>query len=122
MATILLVEDHDTIREMFAQIFEMEGYKVLTAENGEEALKIFKDNNVDGVVSDLEMPRMGGDVLFESIQAIRETPMWIITGRDDKVDLLTKLMLKGLRKSWTKPVFANTILEALNSEFEGSPV
>jgi len=62
--TILLAEDHDAIREMARQALATLGYRVLSASNGEEALKICETEVPDLVILDVVMPRLNGPGLY----------------------------------------------------------
>ncbi len=81
--TILVVDDEDDIREITAEILEMNGYKVLTAVSGEQALDIFSDqgNSIDMVVLDLNMPGMGGRrCLGQMLRLNNEIPVLVSSG------------------------------------------
>ena len=69
MATILIVEDEFDIRELLEAYLTNEGYKVIAAEDGEEALERFHDGNPDLVLLDLLLPGLDG---FQVCRAIRE--------------------------------------------------
>ncbi|MCA9784327.1 MAG: response regulator [Calditrichaeota bacterium] len=62
--TILLVDDDDEFRSVIAQYLRLIHYTVLQAENGEEALRLLKQNKVSLVISDIYMPRMNGFQLY----------------------------------------------------------
>jgi len=68
--TILVVEDEKAIRRTIKRALEGQGYTVLLAENGEDALQILheRDYGVDLVVSDLIMPKLGGRQLYEALE------------------------------------------------------
>jgi|GEM_PF-1414769 len=67
--TILLVEDHDTLREAGKGILESLGYRVLAAASGREALQVYEaEGGVDLVVTDLVMPEMGGRELIREMR------------------------------------------------------
>jgi PAS domain S-box-containing protein len=70
--TILLVDDEAMIIDVSVQMLNKMGYKVLTAHNGKEAIKIFKQNNdkVAIVILDLIMPGMGGGEVYERLKGI----------------------------------------------------
>ena len=68
--TILVVDDDASIRESFEKILKRTGYEVLTAENGEEALDIIRQQSVDLVLSDLRMPKMGGLKLLKASKTL----------------------------------------------------
>jgi CheY-like chemotaxis protein len=65
---ILVVDDEEAVRDVFAQIFQEEGYEVATAENGFDALLKLKHFSPEVIVSDLNMPKMSG---FEFLSVVR---------------------------------------------------
>ena len=69
MPRILVVDDESPIRGLLRQAFEMNGYDVLEASNGVEAVKIFRENDIDLVVTDIIMPDKEG---LESIMDLKE--------------------------------------------------
>lgn len=69
MKTILVVDDELPIVEMAATVLEEEGYRVLTAAHGKEALACLAQNKVDLVLSDMMMPVMDGRELCRRIEA-----------------------------------------------------
>lgn len=70
MGRILVVDDEESIREFFQIMLKREGYDVLTASNGREALECLKKGGVDLAISDIQMPEMSG---MELLSAIKET-------------------------------------------------
>lgn len=88
-ACILVVDDALTVRELQRAILQRAGYRVLTAGDGVEALEMLGEHRVDLVLTDIEMPRLGG---FELTEAIRTTPdhantaIVILTSRADDND------------------------------------
>ena len=93
--TILLVEDEPAIRQLMATSLEREGYRVVPAKNGAEALKLF-DGTVDLVVTDLRMPYVGGEALLAELRARRHTLKVLVfsayppTALEDDVPFLAK--------------------------------
>ena len=69
---ILLVEDDTMVRELTEAILEQYGYAVFTAENGQEALQLLKESPIvpDLVITDVIMPKMGGQELAEQVNLI----------------------------------------------------
>ncbi len=86
---LLLVDDEESIRILYREEFEDEGYKVITAENGQEALEEFQKNRPDLVILDLQMPGMDGiDVLRQMKMLDSTVPVIISTAYQDyKQDL-----------------------------------
>ena len=58
--TILIIDDEPSVRESLGCFFQDEGYRVLTAENGETGMELFSRERVDIVLTDLRMPRKDG--------------------------------------------------------------
>jgi YesN/AraC family two-component response regulator len=70
---ILIVDDEIEIREMLARHFSFDGYTILQAADGREALDVLETIKVDVVISDIVMPRLTGVEMLETIRA--EYPM-----------------------------------------------
>ncbi len=73
---ILVVEDHKAMLEAIAIILEEEGYTVLTAADGVEALQVMEEVSPDLIVADIMMPRMDG---YDLYKAARARPEWVLT-------------------------------------------
>ena len=83
MKTILLADDEKNIREFCKQELEDEGYRVILARDGREAIKLFQKERPDLVILDLRMPRLGGLDAIEPIWAIApEVPIILFTAND----------------------------------------
>lgn len=84
VAKLLLVEDDNNLREIYQARLSAEGYEIVAAQNGEEALSIAKQHRPDLIISDVMMPRISG---FEMLDILRATPELANT----KVIMLTAL-------------------------------
>lgn len=71
MATILIIDDEEDIRELLSYNLKKEGYIVVTAENGENGLKVMRQSNPELIILDVMMPGMDG---IEVCETIRQTP------------------------------------------------
>ena len=92
--TVLVVEDSITTRILEIAILEEAGYKVLSAEDGEKALALLHANNIDLVVSDVDMPIMNGFELTRKIRAtsaLKSIPVILLTARENSSDKLAGL-------------------------------
>jgi two-component system chemotaxis response regulator CheY len=82
MQTILTVDDSTSMRQMVKATLQSAGYGVVEAADGQEALDYARDNAVDLVISDVNMPRMDGITLVGELRALpsyRLTPMLLLT-------------------------------------------
>src|ERR1700737_2983568 len=79
--TILCVDDEETPRILRKLILQKQGYQVITAASGLEALEVLGRANIDLVLSDQMMPGMTGTELTKSVKAVRPTmPVILISG------------------------------------------
>jgi two-component system response regulator PilR (NtrC family) len=80
LCKILVVDDEESIREFFEIMLKREGYEVLTAGNGREALETLKKGQVDLIISDIQMPEMSGMELLAKVKELdAEAVMIMIT-------------------------------------------
>ena len=101
-STILLVDDEDSIQKLLAYPLEREGYRVLQARDGEEALERFASERVDLVVLDIMLPKLDGLEVCKRLRAESEVPIIMLTARDDELDKVVGLEL-GADDYITKP-------------------
>jgi PAS domain S-box-containing protein len=87
--TILFVEDEDRVRDAGQRVLQSLGYRVLTASNGGEALKVFQESGeVDLVLTDMVMPEMGGRELIQELKRIApDIKALVITGYTMQEDI-----------------------------------
>jgi len=101
-STILLVDDEESIQKLLAYPLEREGFRVLQARNGEEALTRFAAEEVDLVVLDIMLPKLDGLEVCKRLRAESEVPIIMLTARDDELDKVLGLEL-GADDYITKP-------------------
>ncbi len=100
--TILLVDDEDSVRKVLAFPLEKDGYTVVQASDGEEALREFAATDVDLVVLDIMLPRLDGLEVCRRLRATSTVPIIMLTARDDELDKVIGLEL-GADDYITKP-------------------
>lgn len=86
MKKIALIEDDVSIREMYKMKLEMEGYNVICAENGKEALELIKKEKPDLILLDILMPKKDG---FEVLKELKNS-------QDDDIKSIPVIMLTNL--------------------------
>jgi two-component system alkaline phosphatase synthesis response regulator PhoP len=102
MKTVLVVDDERNIVELLRLYLEQEGFAVVAAADGEEALVLHKRHDPDLVVLDLMLPRLDGFEVCRRIRREADTPILMLTARDDDVDAIVGLEL-GADDYITKP-------------------
>ena len=84
--TILIVEDNDSLRIGISEMLTIEGFSVLTARNGVEAVEILKSNLPELILSDVMMPEMDGFDFYHQVRSHAELfsiPFLFLTARTD---------------------------------------
>ncbi len=120
MTKILIVEDSVEMLSNISSLLSLNGFLVLTAQNGFEGLTAAKNNCPDIIISDIMMPIMDG---IEMLSAIREneflqtTPVIFLTAKVDRRDL-REGMVKGADDYITKPFKSSELLEAINAQLK----
>lgn len=105
--TFLVVDDSATIRKLVSYVIrtKLGSERILAAADGKEALKTLKDTRVDLIVSDWNMPGLGGDELLYYVrndETYRDTPFVMVTTNTQKDFVITALQL-GVTQYLTKP-------------------
>ena len=101
-ATILLVDDEESVQKLLTYPLERDGYRVVQARDGDEALARFDSENVDLVVLDIMLPRLDGLEVCKRLRARSSVPIVMLTARDDELDKVLGLEL-GADDYITKP-------------------
>ncbi len=101
-STILLVDDEESVRRVLTFPLERDGFTVVQAADGEEALRAFEANTVDLVVLDIMLPKLDGLEVCKRLRATSSVPIIMLTARDDELDKVLGLEL-GADDYITKP-------------------
>lgn len=118
--SILLVEDEELVRRANTELLKLAGYRVVTAIDGEEALKVFHQNKdeIDLVVLDVVMPKLGGKEVGDQIAMVRpELPVLYISGYSiASIDssLITDANIQLIQKPFRANDFLEKIRQMLN--------
>jgi two-component system OmpR family response regulator len=101
-STILIVEDDRTLRDLLQYNLQKEGYKVLTAEDGEKGLEVFHSKNTDLILLDIMLPVMSGLEVCRIIRGEKPVPIIMLTAKAEEVDKVVGLEM-GADDYITKP-------------------
>ena len=106
MRKILIVEDDTTIHNLIKEILEKEGYTILSAFTGTEAMTIIEKEKINLILLDLMLPKLNGEEIVKKVKGI---PIIVISAKispEDKVDVL----LNGANDYITKPFNTEELL------------
>src|ERR671925_1451895 len=101
-ATILLVDDEESVQKLLTYPLERDGYRVVQARDGEEALERFAEEDVDLVVLDVMLPKLDGLEVCKRLRGESAVPIIMLTARGDELDKVLGLEL-GADDYITKP-------------------
>ena len=116
MARILIIEDDNEVREYLESVISRAGYEVVSAENGKEGVKLFQENPVDLVVTDIIMPEKDG---IETIMDLRRAnpALMVIAisggGRSEPENYLHSARLLGANRTMKKPFTNQEMLDTI---------
>ncbi len=117
---ILVVDDEETVRDSLASILSREGYRVSMAESGEEGLRILKDQPIQLVISDHNMPQMTG---IEFLKLVRERHPQVLrimlTGDPDPQTIIRSInegeVYRFIKKPWDNTMLRVTVYFAFET-------
>lgn len=114
MYAILIVDDEPNYLIVLSELLRDEGFEVFTAPDGNEALKIVKEVDLDMVISDMQMPGMDGMALLAEIKKLDDDlPVLIITAYAE-VDKAVKAMQAGAFSYLSKPFSNDELIVSIN--------
>lgn len=110
---ILYAEDEESLRRGMVKSLERLFKNVYVAKDGFEGVKLFKNNKIDVVMSDINMPNVNGVEMFNIIKDLEEFPPFITLTAHNETDLLLSLIDLGIDKFLLKPVDRDKMIDAL---------
>ncbi|MFQ6113090.1 MAG: PAS domain S-box protein [bacterium] len=122
--TILVVEDEEVVRNVTVRLLKSLGYSVLTARNGNEAIKVFKAQHeeIDLVMLDVALPKSSGPEVYKRMRCVKPNlSALFVTGYDvipelDELNRLEQHCVRTLQKPYTKESLGRAVLELLEHE------
>jgi putative two-component system response regulator len=120
--TLLIVEDNQILKVGLKEMLSMEGFAVITASNGQDALEQMKAMTPDLILSDISMPVMDGFTFFSRV---RQRPDWVtipfifLTARGEREDIMTGRDL-GAEDYLVKPISREELLTAVRARLARS--
>jgi CheY-like chemotaxis protein/anti-sigma regulatory factor (Ser/Thr protein kinase) len=110
---VLVVDDQEALRSLLARLLEREGFDPIQAEDGAQAVELYKSESPLVVVSDIMMPRMDGLALLNEIRRIdRNATVILMTGQGNE-DILLKALRGGASNFFKKPFNVRELIEEI---------
>lgn len=113
--TILIVDDNEEIVDSLGKLLRLEGYKILTARDGMEALDIFEKHKTDLILLDVMMPKLNGLSTLMKIRERSKTPVIILSARTEESDKVSGLLL-GADDYISKPYNAAELIARVKAQ------
>jgi CheY-like chemotaxis protein len=119
---VLLVEDEPAVRALAARVLRQQGYRVLEAANGDEALRVVRENTAEPIallLTDMVMPQMGGQALAEQLALLSPTiKVLFMSGYTDAVIIKGSQLIPEaafLQKPFSLEGLARKVREVLDA-------
>ena len=119
---ILLVDDETEIAELASAMLTDEGYRVVLARDGFEALKIYQQigNQIGLVILDFFLPVMDGDAVFDELRALNQDVAVVLSSGFAEQSKLGAMLAQGLKGFIPKPYTAEKLLEQVRSTIDAA--
>jgi len=110
---ILVVDDEDSVRSVAQRVLESSGYTVLTAVDGRDALKVFKEHSdeISLALLDMTMPHLSGEEVFREMRRIRDDVPVVLSSGFDEQEAVARFSGQGLAGFIQKPYRPSTLLD-----------
>lgn len=121
--TVLIVEDEDILREIVKDYLLNEGYGVLEAKDGIQALSIFKENEVHLLILDIMLPELDGWSVCRRIRKASNVPIIMLTARVDEDDTLLGFELGAddyVTKPYSPPILLARVKRLMESRYSST--
>lgn len=119
--TVMVADDEPNLLNLLKDNLEDEGFTVLTAANGEEALEVWSQNKPDVIVLDIEMPKLNGWQVLEAIRRTsgdKEIPVIFILSAYSQPEDIQRGSKLGADKYLTKPFKLKALVEAIEESLK----
>jgi PAS domain S-box-containing protein len=118
--TILVVEDEDVLRDLLTKILEMQGYTVISASDGEEAVRRFGEHadEIDLVLSDMGLPKRGGWDAFRMMQRVDSSVRALLASGYIEPGQKSEILKSGVKRFIHKPYQVSEVLKAVRETLD----
>jgi DNA-binding NtrC family response regulator len=114
MGSILIVDDDSNCLATMEMVLTEEGFNVVTASDGEEALKYFQLGGIDLVISDIQMPNLNGEKLLQAIKRFDRKAVVILVTAHSSLDAAAQAVINGAYDYLSKPIDINELINTIN--------
>lgn len=114
MTTVLVVEDEQSLRDPLVYLLTKEGFDIVEATDGNEALEKFANSNIDLILLDLMLPGVNGNEVCRVIRQSSQVPIIMLTAKDTEIDKVVGLEI-GADDYVTKPYSTRELLARMKA-------
>jgi CheY-like chemotaxis protein len=114
MALILVVDDEEPIRDILREALEGAGHRVVTANDGREALRVYHAQRPDVVITDIVMPRRSGIDLVLELSRLSPRPKVIAMSGVTGKDFLEAAREANVARAFVKPFDVRAVMRAVD--------
>jgi CheY-like chemotaxis protein len=120
--TILIVEDDMEIRILLSEVFRIEGYTVLAAVDGRDALRVFEEQGqqIDLMITDLGLPNIGGIELISRIRSLKPAAKIIGSSGYGRANIRDEVLQAGADEFLPKPYVTTELIQTVRRMLHGA--
>jgi two-component system, NtrC family, nitrogen regulation response regulator NtrX len=118
MSKILIIDDEKIIRSTLREILEYEKYEISEAQDGEQGLKMIREEDFDLVLCDIKMPKMDGIEVLENVADLEKPPQFIMISAHGSIETAVEATKKGAFDFIPKPPDLNRLLLTVRNALE----
>lgn len=120
MATVMIVDDSLFMRNHIAKLLSKQGYETIDAEDGEQAVRVYRQDKPDAVLMDITMPLKDGLQALTEIRQYDPTARVIMLTAIGQTLAATRAMHIGAKDFLVKPVSPNELIDSLHKALDGA--
>jgi len=120
MKTIIIIDDELTLLDAYSLMLKKRGYRVLTAANAFQGIELILQEDVDLIITDINMPKKDGLIMIKQLKRIlkcRNIPIIILSGSGTKENVFRGIEM-GVASFFTKPVEFETLLKTIKKSLK----
>jgi two-component system response regulator RegX3 len=114
MARVLVVEDEQSLREPLVYLLKKEGFDTVEAADGNQAVELFNESDIDIILLDLMLPGISGNEVCRIIRQTSQVPIIMLTAKDSEIDKVVGLEI-GADDYVTKPYSTRELLARMKA-------
>lgn len=118
---VLIVDDQDLVREFCGRVLTCHGFEVMEADDGQQAIEMYRETQPDAVLLDVMMPTMDGITLLQELRRIDPNARVVMISGNKQEDIVKRALKLGARDYVLKPFHSTRLIGAVERLLRPAP-